>query len=339
MSRSLSGLLLLVALAVSAAAAGARTLPAGIRIIESGQVLQSFATEGADGQLYFLDAGGTRRRFVTSIEDPVIRNPGDGRFHPLSALEVEEALLAVDPLFSNELSCVVYLLPYPVADPLSSWASDRTIYLSPGVMDLSLTQVHQLVAHELGHVVHQSFLPDSDPQAWDAYRAVRGITDTTRYCDGCLHRDRPHEIFAEDFRVLFGGSLARYDGSIENGDLPSPEEQPDLRSFFLGLIERAMPLVLSGTDPRLTPNPVRPGQMLRLELPLALGSIEMRLYNAGGREVRVLRALEDRGGGRYEMIWDGRDEAGRPLARGVYYGWIRSRSQPHSGQLRVRLVQ
>jgi hypothetical protein len=338
-NRPLSGLFLLAALAISAAVACAGSLPAGIRIVGPEQVLENFAAEGPDGHLYLLDADGVQRRFVTSIEDPVIRNQGDGRFHPLSYGEIEQALLAVEPQFLGQLSCEVLLLPYPVADPLTSWASDRTIYLSPGVIALSVTQVHQLVAHEVGHVVHQTFLPDSELEGWDAYREVRGITDTARFCDECMHRDRPHEIFAEDFRILFGGSLARYDGTIENGDLASPEDLPGVKAFFQGLIGSAGALVLSDTDPRLAPNPVRPGQLLRLDLPQDFGAIEMRLYSAGGREVRVLRDLRDRGAGRYEITWDGRDDAGRPLAHGVYYGRIRSLSQPHSGPLRVRLVQ
>jgi hypothetical protein len=337
--RPFSGLFLLAALSVGAASSEAAGLPAGIRIVEPEQVLQDFATEASDGTLYLLDADGVHRRFVTSIDDPIIRNPGDGRFHPLSYGEIEEALLSVDRTFLGELEFEVYLLPYPVADPLTSWASGRTIYLSPGVVSLSLPQVHQLVSHELGHIVHQRFLPDSDPEGWDTYRTIRGITDTARFCDACAHRDRPHEIFAEDFRVLFGGSLARYDGSIENADLTSPEELPDVHAFFLGLIGGAAPLALSDTDPRLAPNPVRPGQTLRVDVPQLAGGIVMHFYDASGREVRVLRDLRERGTGLYEAIWDGLDEQGRPLARGVYYGRIRSIQHPYSGQLRVRLVQ
>ena len=47
--------------------------------------------------------------------------------------------------------------------------------------------------------------------------------------------NRPHEIFAEDFRALFGGPTANYSGTIENPGLVHPGAVPGLAAFFLNL--------------------------------------------------------------------------------------------------------
>jgi flagellar hook assembly protein FlgD len=56
---------------------------------------------------------------------------------------------------------------------------------------------------------------------------------------------------------------------------------------------------------------------MQLAFPAVPGADEVGIYDVAGRLVRTLRAggLQ---GGRYEFAWDGRSEAGRPVAAGAY---------------------
>jgi choice-of-anchor B domain-containing protein len=65
------------------------------------------------------------------------------------------------------------------------------------------------------------------------------------------------------------------------------------------------------------PNPFRPSTAIRFELAGA-GQVSLRVYDTSGRVVRVLvdRPLA---AGAQSALWDGRDDARRPAASGVYY--------------------
>jgi hypothetical protein len=67
---------------------------------------------------------------------------------------------------------------------------------------------------------------------------------------------------------------------------------------------------------RAAPNPFNPRVTLRFAQPLA-GPVDLAIYDARGRLVRrLLRA--DRPAGEGAVVWDGRDDAGRGSAAGVY---------------------
>ncbi len=65
------------------------------------------------------------------------------------------------------------------------------------------------------------------------------------------------------------------------------------------------------------PNPFNPVTTIRLTLP-ADGRAELRIYNLRGELVRTL-LNEARPSGTHAVDWDGRDDAGRSLASGVYF--------------------
>ena len=67
------------------------------------------------------------------------------------------------------------------------------------------------------------------------------------------------------------------------------------------------------------PNPFNPATRLRIEAPAGTrpGLASLRVYNLTGQLVRELR-LAVGGAGVWEIVWDGRDGAGRELASGVY---------------------
>jgi hypothetical protein len=85
------------------------------------------------------------------------------------------------------------------------------------------------------------------------------------------------------------------------------------------------------------PNPGAPGQTMRIPVVVpgtgAQGAV-LEITNAGGQRVRRLE-LGSLGTGAQQIQWDGRNDAGRDVAPGVYTGWL------IAGQtrLRVKLVR
>jgi hypothetical protein len=68
---------------------------------------------------------------------------------------------------------------------------------------------------------------------------------------------------------------------------------------------------------RASPNPFGAQTELTFELARA-GDVRIRIFDASGRLTRVLRATPmDRG--THTAVWNGRDDSGRSVARGVYY--------------------
>jgi len=66
------------------------------------------------------------------------------------------------------------------------------------------------------------------------------------------------------------------------------------------------------------PNPFNAQTIISFEVP-ELSQSNLRIYDVSGRLVRVLLRNDVVIGGRREIVWDGRDDAGRSLASGVYF--------------------
>lgn len=303
----------------AAASAADSTLPLvlpgvpQIRLWTPDQVLSRFSSVAPDGARLFHQPDGVAVRLVETTDDELIVNPGDGEFHPMDVAEVERALAAVPQALLRELDADIFILPYPRADRLSSSAGRNAVYLSPGVRDYSIAQVHYVVTHEVGHLFHREHLPFENESAWDPYRDLRGMRDTERFHFGAPHADRPQEVFAEDFRVLFGGDLARGDGSIENHDLERPENVAGLRDFFLSLVENAVqPVAVSNWS--LYPRPGRSldGLTLRASDPTVIRRLDV--YDVRGRRLGSPDAL-GRGPAEWTIRWN------EPVSAGAY--WVR----------------
>jgi hypothetical protein len=140
-----------------------------------------------------------------------------------------------------------------------------------------------------------------------------GIEDTQLYNVHAAHRDRPHEIFAEDIRALFGGSVANYAGSIENPALVLPDEVDGLEVFLRALADQGR---ATRTPPAriplpLYPNPTRSGATLALAGEGDGTPLTLTVFDVRGRLV-ARRTMT----GSYH--WDGRGDDGTPVARGLY---------------------
>jgi len=65
------------------------------------------------------------------------------------------------------------------------------------------------------------------------------------------------------------------------------------------------------------PNPFNPRTVIAFAL-AETGSIELAIYDLGGRLVRVLES-GNQAAGRHESTWDGQDNAGRAVPTGTYF--------------------
>ncbi len=282
----------------------------GLVIHDATETRERYCATDSEGRLWLTLPGGARYELVTSTSDPRISNPGDGSFHPFEAAELRAALGDLDyPL--GPVRADVFVLPYPRRSGLESAAGPRLILLSPGVRPLSREQQHAEFVHELGHVVQYALMPDSDSTRWTTYRRMRGILDDTKYSAGAIHADRPHEIFAEDFRALFGGATANYSGTIENSELDPPSSVTGLRDFLRGL-GATQPMRVDRVA--ATPNPARGA--IRFSLARA-AAVPLDLFDAAGRRIATL--VPSTFGAGVEWTWDGTDARGGRVGPGVLF--------------------
>lgn len=261
---------------------------------------------------------------ITDIEDSAISNKGDGTFHPFD----EEAVLSILSEVSHphlRIPVTVYLLPYPRRNVLVSSTSGSEIFLSPHVLDISAAVAAYIVTHELGHVLHNRYLSDGTA-GWGEYRRVRGIEDTYKYSESAPHANRPKEIFAEDFRVLFGGPDATWGGQIENQELPGPTLVAGLDSFFRelgGSRTYARDLVAATSFP----NPFNPETEIRVVVPddVRAGgrNVSVRIYDVTGALVRDLYSGAP-SSDELRVRWDGTDGRGNQVASAQYFAQIRA---------------
>ncbi len=312
----LAATLVLVAACVPIRAARANELgsgatPAGIVIHDAAETLRDYCRwNGAT--LVFTPAGGTSWELVTSATDPAITNRGDGSFHAFDAAEVSAALAGVRfPM--QRVSADVYILPYPRRAGLESAAGPGLILLSPGMLPLPVAQQHAEFTHELGHAVQYALLPDAAADAWTQYRMLRGIVDRTTFSATGPHGLRPHEIFAEDFRALFGDAQATAAGTIENPSLAYPTAVAGLAAFVQALADA--PAIVTP----LTVSVLAHGRASFSRG--GPGAAVLDLFDVPGRRVTSLAPVVDANGCRWN--WDGRGASGKPTGVGVYFARAR----------------
>jgi hypothetical protein len=277
-------------------------------------ILEHMTTQSGSSLLFVVD--NVRYHFITNPNDPRIGNRGDGSFHPMSVPAVLDALREIR-IDDAALDARIFVLPYPRREVMDSSARDQVIFLSPGMRSVSTAAVHFTVVHEIGHLYQYRWLPDSDVTAWKQYAELRGIADASVYHDAATHANRPHEIFAEDFRFLFGGQQSNYSGGIENVALTLPSQVTGLAAF---LTELAAPVQASSVRMTPVPNPFNPRTNIQIEFAADSqpSSILVRIFDASGRLVRRLYsgpAAEPR----LNLPWDGRNENGAAASGGVYY--------------------
>lgn len=257
---------------------------------------------------------------IELLLDPAIAdidNPAAGEaFVPVPAALVQDAVDAIDPAVGGALRAGVYCLPGLPARVRRSFCARGEVFLAAALATPSRATVAYSTVHELGHALAHRRL---GPGGLEAYGALRGL-DPARHHAHAMHRDRPAEIFAEDFRALFGGPDATASGTIENPALPLPQELPALRGFFLEVAAGRWldPLAIERVGN--FPNPFNPRTEivveLRPELAARGGLVSVDILDARGRRVRSLPARPAAPSLRF--AWDGQDGRGARVASGRY---------------------
>lgn len=79
------------------------------------------------------------------------------------------------------------------------------------------------------------------------------------------------------------------------------------------------------------PNPFSSSTTIAYSLPEA-GTVQVRIFDLKGAPVRQL-ASESQMAGRHELTWDGLDDRGGRVPRGVYFCAVQSGTATHSQQL------
>ena len=300
------------------------TISAGVVVHDAAETLRDYCrSEG--GQLFLVLPGGSRWELITSTTDPVVTNPGDGAFHAFDRDEVRTALAEVRfPL--QQISAEVFILPYPRRTSLESAAGPGLILLSPGVRTLSREHQHAEFVHELGHVVQYALFPDANTQGWAEYGRMRGL-DASHFNAQAPHANRPHEIWAEDFRALFGGASANSAGTIENAALTYPTQVQGLDAFMQGIA-----LDVSGAaSPRLSASRFAWGAMSFARGGSRASTLDV--YDAAGRRLASLEPSLGAGG--VSWRWDGRDASGRSVRGTIVFARPRDGM---GGTVRVTLL-
>jgi len=94
----------------------------------------------------------------------------------------------------------------------------------------------------------------------------------------------------------------------------------------------------SATSVSLTayPNPFNPRTTFSYDLPIA-SQVDLAVYDLTGRLVKTLMAAEMHTAGRFEAVWTGADDSGRPVASGVYL--VKLMAGGHRESTRITLVR
>lgn len=324
----------LVALAIACVAtpsvasevrANARPRGAGILVHDAAETLRDYCVNEG-GVLYFQIPGGARYELVTSTSDPAIGNPGDGAFH---AYERGEVLAALDGVRfpMRGVSADVFILPYPRRASLESAAGPGLILLTPGVRKLSREHQHAEFVHELGHVIQYAVMPDADEQAWGEYMRLRGL-DAARYQAGAVHAQRPHEVWAEDFRALFGGAVATSNGTIENAELAYPTEVAGLERFLQDVAAAAEARVAVS----LIAQPLGRGAVSFSRVGHFVAALDV--FDAQGRVLATVEPVQHESS--TEWHWDGLSRDGGVLGSQIVFARVRA---AEGGSVRVAVVR
>jgi len=83
-------------------------------------------------------------------------------------------------------------------------------------------------------------------------------------------------------------------------------------------VEETVGLPTAFTLHAAAPNPFNPQTTIAFENPRQ-EEVTLRIFDLSGRLVRELIAGEFRAPGRHEIVWNGRDDAGRQVASGTYF--------------------
>jgi len=303
-------------------------------------IISEMTSRDVSGNLVFYPEGGGSYYLIEDTTSPLIVNKGSGEFLPMSEELVLQALREIDiDGRMVDMHIDVYILPMPRLYYMRSTSINCRIFLSPGVWQISPASVASIVTHEYGHCFQKTFMPDGDTEGWEEYLDIRDILDNTVFSEFAIHMNRPSEIFAEDFRVLFGGKLAACSSTIENPNLVAPSEVAGLKDFMVSLAGTVVLAdVPEGGEVIASfgnyPNPFNPVTTIRAVFngPEMDREVSVRIYAANGSLVRNLwsGSVSQK---TFERTWDGMNDYGTRAASGIYFYRITAGTEFRTGKM------
>jgi len=149
----------------------------------------------------------------------------------ISIRDVERSVnrLEIEIPFDFTIHILDYMFPYALT--IGFIHGDNEIVILDYLPLKSKIILDDVVAHEIGHLIYNKM------NDWDlsVYRKIRGIPDY--WTDESEYRHQPTEIFAEDFRILFGGTYGSFlDHATE--DLQYDYNKRDLKNFIKYVIHK-----------------------------------------------------------------------------------------------------
>lgn len=196
----------------------------------------------AESSITMIDAEKCKKELLIPMDNDLLLNktwygrifkvaPDNKQVQSVDEIEYFKALLAVDYPIEDY---TIYFLDYKSLDRyLAMTLKDNSTVVFGVDKALSIESIHMIAVHELGHFIHFRYMTDTK---WQEYKELRGITDNKIYNNTASSPiyDRPQEIFAEDFRFLYGNESAT---SIEhlNTELINPAYVIGLKEFFESL--------------------------------------------------------------------------------------------------------
>ena len=303
-------------------------------------ILSEMTQRDESGNLLFYPDGGGFYYLIEDISSPLIINKGAGEFFPMNEELVMQALrdIEIDGR-AVDMHIEVYILPLPRLYVMSSTSTRCRIYLSPGVWEIPASTVACVVTHEFGHCFQNAYLPNDDTEGWDEYLRIRGLLGDPVYTASAIHMNRPCEIFAEDFRVLFGGELAVYTSTIENPNLDHPEEVAGLREFIASLAGPGEPVDVPEGEKVIAsvgnyPNPFNPVTTIRAAFngPEVIREVSVKIYAANGALIKDLWSgtVSQQ---TFEKTWDGMNDFGSRAASGIYFYRVAAGAEFRTGKM------
>lgn len=163
--------------------------------------------------------------------------------------------------------------------------------------------------------------PEADLRYYNVYRGdhagfVPGPANLARQQTGLAWQDDAPEPFAAHYKV----TAVDFAGNESEAALPAVvADTPGVPAARFELAQNV-------------PNPFNPRTVIAFTLERA-GTARLRIHDAAGRLVRTLRDGDALPAGRHEAVWEGLDDAGRPVAAGVYHCRLESGGQVASRRL------
>lgn len=142
---------------------------------------------------------------------------------------------------------------------------------------------------------------------------------------------------ATDLRPFPGSPLidagAPLEPSVDLAGAPTPQGLAlDIGAYEAAGAPAGAPLPMAVSVLRAHPNPFNPAVTLAFSLPAA-GEVAITIHDLAGRRVAELLPPTHLAAGPHELVWRGRDDAGRSVASGAYLAVLRGAGAPAVARL------